>query len=74
MDVLEDHWIHSEPEPDWVETDKGKRIPSKPKTGHTLERLWHTIFKWDDPAKVVDCDIVDMKAEGPGGCSCRDAP
>lgn len=74
VDAPDDHWIHSEPEPKWFENEKGKSIPSNPKFGHTLERLWHTIFTCDDPAKVVDCDMKGMKAEGPGGCSCRDAP
>ena len=74
VDAPEDHWIHSEPEPKWFEKEKGKSIPSNPKFGHTLERLWHTIFTCDDPAKVVDCDMKGMQAEGPGGCSCRDAP
>ena len=73
VDAPEDHWIHSEPEPKWFEKDKGKSIPSNPKFGHTLERLWHTIFNCDDPEKVVDCDMKGMKPEGPGGCSCRDA-
>lgn len=74
VDAPEGHWIHSEPEPRWFEKEKGKSIPSNPKFGHTLERLWHTIFTCDDPAKVVDCDMKGMKAEGPGGCSCKDAP
>ena len=74
VDAPADHWIHSEPEPKWFEKDMGKSIPSNPKFGHSLERLWHTIFNCDDPAKVVDCDMKDMRAEGPGGCSCRDAP
>ena len=58
----------------WFEKDKGKSTPSNPKFGHTLERLWHTIFTCEDPAEVVDCDTTGMKAEGPGGCSCRDSP
>lgn len=74
VDAPEDHWIHSEPEPKWFEKDNGKSIPSNPKFGHTLERLWHTIFNCDDPEKVADCDMNGMKSEGPGGCSCRDAP
>lgn len=74
VNAPEDNWIHSEPEPRWFEKKIGKSIPSNPKFGHTLERLWHTIFTCDDPAKVVDCDTKSMKAEGPGGCSCRDAP
>ncbi|CAF9933245.1 MAG: hypothetical protein ALECFALPRED_005536 [Alectoria fallacina] len=74
VDAPEDHWIHSEPEPEWFEKDKGKSTPSNPKFGHTLERLWHTIFTCDDPAEVVDCDATGMKVEGPGGCSCRDPP
>ena len=74
VDAPEDHWIHLEPEPEWFEKDKGKSVPSNPKFGHTLERLWHTIFDCDDPAIVMDCDMKGMKAEGPGGCSCRDAP
>ena len=74
VDAPEDHWIHLDPEPKWFEKEKGKSVPSNPKFGHTLERLWHTIFSCDDPAKVVDCDMKGMKAEGPGGCSCKDAP
>ena len=73
VDAPEGHWIHSEPEPEWFEKKKGRSTPSNPKFGHTLERLWHTIFTCDDPAKVVDCDIKGMKAEAPGGCSCKDA-
>ena len=73
VDAPADHWIHSEPEPEWFEKDKGKSVPSNPKFGHTLERLWHTVFNCDDPEKVVDCDMKGMRAEGPGGCSCRDA-
>lgn len=74
VDAPADHWIHSEPEPKWFEKDKGKSIPSNPKFGHTLERLWHTIFGCDDPEKVVDCDMKGMRTEGPGGCSCTDTP
>lgn len=74
VDAPVDHWIHSEPEPKWFEKDKGKSIPSNPKFGHTLERLWHTVFGCDDPEKVVDCDMKDMRTEGPGGCSCTDPP
>ena len=74
VDAPADHQIHSEPEPKWFEKDKGKSIPSNPKFGHTLERLWHTIFNCDDPEQVVDCDMKGMKTEGPGGCSCRDNP
>ena len=74
VDAPADHWIHSEPEPKWFDKDKGKSEPSNPKFGHTLERLWHTIFTCDDPTKVEDCDMKDMRVEGPGGCSCRDAP
>ena len=73
VDAPADHWIHSEPEPKWFDKDMGKSRPSNPKFGHTLERLWHTIFFCDDPAQVVDCDTKGMRAEGPGGCSCRDA-
>ena len=74
VDAPADHWIHSEPEPKWFEKDKGKSMPSNPKFGHTLERLWHTIFDCDDPEKVVDCDMKGMRREGLGGCSCRDTP
>ena len=74
VDAPADHWIHSEPEPKWFEKDKGKSVPSNPKFGHTLERLWHTIFNCDDPEQVVDCDVKGMRTEGPGGCSCRDPP
>ena len=74
VDAPGEHWIHSEPEPRWFEKDNGKSQPSNPKFGHTLERLWHTIFDCDDPANVTDCDTEGMKVEGPGGCSCRDGP
>ena len=73
VDAPADHWIHSEPEPQWFERDKGPSVPSNPKFGHTLERLWHTIFTCDDPEQVIDCDIEGMRPEGPGGCSCKDA-
>ena len=72
VDAREDNWIHSEPEPSWFEKDKGKSMPSNPKFGHTLERLWHVIFNCSNPAQLVDCDVRGMKAEGPGGCTCKD--
>ena len=71
-DAPEDHWLHSEPEPRWFEKDKGKSTPDDPKFGHTLERLWHVIFNCSNPAQMVDCDVKGMKAEGPGGCTCKD--
>lgn len=74
VDAPQDHWIHSEPEPKWFEKEKGKSVPSNPKFGHTLERLWHQIFSCSNPADTVHCDAVGMKAEGPGGCSCKDLP
>lgn len=72
VDAPEDHWLHSEPEPRWFEKDKGKSTPDDPKFGHTLERLWHVIFNCSNPAQMVDCDVKGMKAEGPGGCTCKD--
>lgn len=72
VNAPEDSWIHTEPEPKWFDKDKGRSIPSNPKFGHTLERLWHSLFKCDRPEQVTGCQIVGMKAEGPGGCSCQD--
>ena len=72
VDAPEDHWLHSEPEPNWFDKDKGKSTPDDPKFGHTLERLWHVIFNCSNPAQMVDCDVKGMKAEGPGGCTCKD--
>lgn len=72
VDASEDHWLHSEPEPKWFEKEKGKSTPDNPKFGHTLERLWHVIFNCSNPAQMVDCDVKGMKAEGPGGCTCKD--
>lgn len=75
VDAPADYWIHSEPEPAWFEkAKKYKSKPSDPKFGHTLERLWHTLFACDRPEVVRDCDVVGMKAEGQGGCSCLDEP
>ena len=72
VDAPEDHWIHAEKEPKWFEKKKGKSIPSNPKFGHTVERLWHTLFACDSVDVVEDCDIEGMTAEGKGGCMCRD--
>lgn len=74
VDAPEDHWIHAEPEPKWFEVEKGKSVPSNPKFGHTLERLWHVVFNCSDPADMTDCDLKGMKAEGLGGCTCKDFP
>ena len=74
VDAPEDHWIHAEPKPQWFEKEKGKSTPSNPKFGHTLERLWHILFNCTDPADMIDCDLKGMKAEGPGGCTCKDFP
>ena len=72
VDAPEDHWIHTEEEPKWFDKQKGKSNPSNPKFGHTLERLWHTLFACDSVDVVEDCEIDAMKAEGKGGCMCRD--
>ena len=72
VDAPQDHWLHTEPEPKWFEKEKGKSTSDNPKFGHTLERLWHVIFNCSDPAQMVDCDVKGMKAEGPGGCTCKD--
>lgn len=74
VDAPQDHWIHAEPEPKWFDKHKGKSVPSNPKFGHTLERLWHTIFRCDTVGEVEDCDVKGRKDEAPGGCSCRDFP
>lgn len=72
VDAPKEHLIHTEAQPKWFDHDKGKSEPSNPKFGHTLERLWSTVFNCSDPTVVVDCDLKGMKAEGPGGCSCND--
>ena len=72
VDAPEDHWVHTEKEPKWFEKKKGKSTPSNPKFGHTLERLWHTLFACDSPDVVEDCDIEGLKVEDKGGCMCRD--
>lgn len=74
VDAPEDHWRHAEPEPKWFETEKGKSVPSNPKFGHTIERLWHVLFSCSDPADMADCDLEGMKAKGTGGCTCKDFP
>ena len=74
VNAPEDHWIHTEPKPEWFEKKIGKSTPSNPKFGHTLERLWHTLFNCSDPSDMTDCDLSGMKAEGPGGCTCKDFP
>lgn len=58
VDAPEDHWIHSEPEPKWFNQQKGKSLPSNPKFGHTLERLWHAIFSCSDPGDTMHCDLA----------------
>ena len=71
VNAPEDHWIHGEQDPTWFEQHKGPSKPSNPKFGHTLERLWHTMFGCGDPAEVVDCDVSGgFGVQGPGGCSC----
>ena len=72
VDAPQDHWIHSEPKPKWFEKEKGKSTPSNPKFGHTLERLWHTIFDCSEPADMTDCDLRGLKVEALGGCTCKD--
>lgn len=72
VDAPEDHWIHAEKQPKWFEKKKGQSTPSNPKFGHTLERLWHTLFACDSADVVEDCDIEGLKVEGKGGCMCRD--
>ena len=69
VDAPKGHWIHDEKQPEWVDAVRGRSKPSDPKFGHTLERMWHTLWwceRWED---VVDCEEGDG---GEGGCSCRD--
>lgn len=72
VDAPEGHWLHEETFPQWFDRDKGKSTPEDPKFGHTLERLWHVIFKCANIADVRDCEVKEGEEEGQGGCSCND--
>ncbi|MDI1485877.1 MAG: hypothetical protein OHK93_004066 [Ramalina farinacea] len=72
VDAPEGHWLHEESFPKWFDREKGKSSPQDPKFGHTLERLWHILFKCYDIADVRDCEVKEGEDEGQGGCSCND--
>ena len=72
VDAPEGHWLHEESFPKWFDREKGKSSPQDPKFGHTLERLWHILFKCYDVADVRDCEVKAGEDEGRGGCSCND--
>ena len=72
VDAPKEHWVHAEEEPRWFKKKIGASVPSNPKFGHTLERLWHTLFACDNSDVVEDCDIEGLKSEDKGGCMCKD--
>lgn len=72
VDAPEGHWLHEESFPKWFDREKGKSSPQDPKFGHTLERLWHVVFKCANTADVRDCEVKEGEEEGQGGCSCND--
>ena len=73
VDAPQEDTIHLEWEPQWTDGTFGESTPRTPKFGHTLERLWHTIFSCYEPEEVVYCDISDEDTRGEGGCACLDS-
>lgn len=55
MDAPEAHWIHKEREPAALKEMIGGSQPDKPLFGHTVERIWPTLFNCSNEPEMQGC-------------------
>ncbi len=55
MDAPEGHWIHREKEPAGLKKALGESMPDNPLFGHTVERIWPTLFDCSNEPEMPGC-------------------
>lgn len=55
VDAPEGHWIHQEQEPAGLKKTLGESLPDNPLFGHTVERLWPTLFNCSNEPEMPGC-------------------
>lgn len=55
LDAPEDHWIHQEEEPATIRQTLGESVPDNPLFGHTVERIWPTLFGCTNEPDTPGC-------------------
>lgn len=55
-DAPEGHWIHEEKEPAGLKENMGgESVPENPLFGHTVERIWPTLFNCSSELDTGGC-------------------
>ena len=55
VDAPEGHWIHQEQEPADLKQALGESLPDNPLFGHTVERIWPTLFNCSKEPEMQGC-------------------
>ena len=55
VDAPEGHWIHEQEEPAALKEALGKSMPDNPLFGHTVERIWPTLFNCSNEPEMEGC-------------------
>ncbi|KAL9130045.1 MAG: hypothetical protein Q9175_007125 [Cornicularia normoerica] len=55
LDAPEGHWIHQEQEPAALRQGLGESVPDNPLFGHTVERIWPTLFNCSNEPEMQGC-------------------
>ena len=55
LDAPADHWIHQEQEPAGIKASLGESRPDNPLFGHTIERIWPTLFNCSNEPEMEGC-------------------
>lgn len=55
VDAPEDHWIHREQQPAEIKKNMGESAPDNPLFGHTVERIWPTLFNCSNEPEMEGC-------------------
>lgn len=55
VDAPERHWIHRQKEPSTLRKTFGKSLPENPLFGHTVERIWPTLFNCSNEPEMQGC-------------------
>ena len=55
VDAPKGHWIHQEQEPTALREALGESVPDNPLFGHTVERIWPTLFNCSNEPEMQGC-------------------
>ena len=55
VDAPEGHWIHQQQEPAALKKALGESLPDNPFFGHTVERIWPTLFNCSNELEMQGC-------------------